>query len=426
MSFYLKEPNSNKATIIYLIYDINNSPERFKYSTSQKIIPSNWNFESRTPIARRGAGGVESKHLTTVLSNYTNFLRENIRESEENSTLLTKKYLTERFDEKFKHKKSIKRLTNISDVIALFIESKNKSKGKSITWNNKYNNLKNKIELFGIYNGTRYKFGDICQDWLEEFGGFLRSLNIDDFDYYLIQHFGKKAINQFGPLNDNSLHRFIKFFFTFLRWSEGDYHSLKVDRLANPANDYESDGVFHTKKEVEILEKIELSEDLDKIRDVYLIGVYSGQRFSDYSVFERSDLVGKMIIKKSKKMKTESFIPIHSRLMNLLNKYDWKPPKMSSQKFNPKIQEVCRMAGFDEETKETIYRGDEVIVNYNPKYKMVGSHTARRTFITLSAESGMPDHIIMKITGIKDEKTLRKYKKTSQKSVEEFMFKHWD
>ena len=43
---------------------------------------------------------------------------------------------------------------------------------------------------------------------------------------------------------------------------------------------------------------------------------------------------------------------------------------------------------------------------------MVSSHTARRTFITLSAENNMPDHIIMKIVGISDPKTLIKYKKT--------------
>ena len=48
---------------------------------------------------------------------------------------------------------------------------------------------------------------------------------------------------------------------------------------------------------------------------------------------------------------------------------------------------------------------------------MVGSHTARRTFITIAAEKLMPDHIIMAITGIRDPKTLNKYKKINKESI---------
>jgi hypothetical protein len=36
----------------------------------------------------------------------------------------------------------------------------------------------------------------------------------------------------------------------------------------------------------------------------------------------------------------------------------------------------------------------------------------------------MPDHIIMKVTGIRDTETLKKYKKTSQRSVEDLAHKY--
>ena len=54
---------------------------------------------------------------------------------------------------------------------------------------------------------------------------------------------------------------------------------------------------------------------------------------------------------------------------------------------------------------------------------MVGSHTARRTFITIAAEKLMPDHIIMSITGIRDPKTLNKYKKINKESITASAFK---
>ena len=49
-------------------------------------------------------------------------------------------------------------------------------------------------------------------------------------------------------------------------------------------------------------------------RDMFLIGVYSGQRFSDYSVFEKADVRKGMIIKRAEKTETNSYIPLHPKL----------------------------------------------------------------------------------------------------------------
>lgn len=57
---------------------------------------------------------------------------------------------------------------------------------------------------------------------------------------------------------------------------------------------------------------------------------------------------------------------------------------------------------------------------------MVASHTARRTFITIAAEKMMPDHIIISITGIRDPKTLKRYKKVNKDSIMESAFNVFD
>ena len=51
----------------------------------------------------------------------------------------------------------------------------------------------------------------------------------------------------------------------------------------------------------------------------------------------------------------------------------------------------------------------------------VGSHTARRTFITLAANNNVPDHVIMAICGIRDSKTLKTYKKFQEKELEKWV-----
>ena len=145
--------------------------------------------------------------------------------------------------------------------------------------------------------------------------------------------------------------------------------------------------------------------------------MYSGQRYSDYSVFEKADVRDGMIVKRAEKTETHSYIPLHPKLERLLDKYNWELKTVSSQKFNKAIQEICRLAGFDEEVKKTRYFGQKKKIERFHRWEIVTSHTARRTFITLSSEKGMPDHIIMSITGIRDPKTLKKYKKVNLDSV---------
>ena len=426
MYFYLKEPKSKNKTLIIIQYYVKKDKSVFKYSTAQKIKPSNWNFQSRLPKIKRGGAGKEIKHISLILSRYNDFLDALIRECERNNIKPTKKFLKNRFYSEFK---GIKTDNKVVSVISKFIDGKNRSKGQSRSWNDKYRNLQNKIILFNIYNESDLLFEDINDDWIDEYCGFLREL-----PKLLKNKIYSKKVKELGikmklpkkPHNDNTLNRHIIFLFTFLNWSKGKYHDLNLEKIKNPVKVFVPDDIHLTNQEVILLEKVKLPrESLTQVRDMFLIGVYSGQRFSDYSVFEKADVEGEMIIKRSEKTEKDSFIPLHTKLKSLLEKYDWQLPKISGQKFNIHIREVCRIAEIIDQVKTTNYIGNEKKVNYMRKYEMVSSHTARRTFITLSSERGMPDHIIMKITGIRDPKTLIKYKKTSQQAVTDFANKIW-
>jgi len=410
MYFFLKEPNANKDTLIYLIYYIKKQGKNFKYSTGQKSHPDDWNFDDRLPKSKRGSAGVKARHLSSILSQYSSLLEKTIKHCQSENEPITRDFLKFTFDGHFRYKGADRKIKSVVDAVQDFIDTKDRSGGLSTSWKQKYSNLKKKLQYFGEHKNKKLSFEEIDQDWIDEYCGYLRTIDKEPFK----------------PHNDNTLHRNINFLFTFLYWAEGKHHNINLKKIKNPVKRYQPDDVHLTGKEVELLEQIKLPRaSLERVRDLFLIGVYSGQRFSDYSVFEKSDLKGDMIIKKAEKTEQESFIPLHSKLERLLDKYDWKLPKISSQKFNIHIQDICKIAEIDEKVKETIYRGSEKKVVYKPKFEMVTSHTARRTFITLSAERGMPDHIIMKITGIRNPKTLTKYKKTSQKSVVESMDRYW-
>jgi len=432
MYFFLKEPKADKATPIILVYYINSKEKYFKYATGQKIEPGDWDLGSRYPKLKRGSSGKKNKHISLVLDQYKDFLINTIEDYELRNEPLTKDILKSLFKGEFKGIKGKETTTSseiITEVIDAFIESKAKSKGKSRDWENKYKNLRNKILLFDVYKNHKTLFTDITNDWLDEYSGFLRQLPQLLKNTTYLKKVQKLEVEMKLPkvvYNDNTLNRHIIYLFTFLNWSKDSYHDLNLDKLKNPIKDFVSDDIHLTSEEVKLLETVELPrESLKRVRDLFLIGVYSGQRFSDYSVFEKADVHGEMIIKRAEKTEKESFIPLHTKLKILLEKYEWKIPKISSQKFNPHIREVCRIAEILTEVKTTNYIGNKKVVEYHEKCEMVSSHTARRTFITLSAEKNMPDHIIMKITGIKDSKTLLKYKKTSQQSVSDFANKIW-
>jgi len=56
----------------------------------------------------------------------------------------------------------------------------------------------------------------------------------------------------------------------------------------------------------------------------------------------------------------------------------------------------------------------------------ISSHTARRTFITLSEQRGVSHSLIMKVTGIKSLKTLENYIKIDKDRLSEAILKAWN
>jgi integrase len=61
------------------------------------------------------------------------------------------------------------------------------------------------------------------------------------------------------------------------------------------------------------------------------------------------------------------------------------------------------------------YQKGNKVYHSIPKFKLISSHTGRRTFITNSILAGIPLPIIQGITGHKKLSTVQKYIKTSEK-----------
>ena len=262
----------------------------------------------------------------------------------------------------------------------------------------KYKTVLGKLTLFQLHKKRKYRLGDLKEQFFIDLIIYLR----ESHDLY-----------------DNTLERYISVIKTFLRWSLKKGYSPPMDFIDVKIKKHETDDVALTKEEVKLIENANLTGAKDRARDLFLIGVYSGQRWSDYSVFDEADIRNGLIIKRAKKTSTISLIPLHEELKLILDKYEWKLPKISSQKFNVQIQKICKALGINDKIKFTHSKGNFKKEEIKEKWEKIGSHTARRTYITLAAEDNIPDHLIMAVTGIKGSNTLKKYKKVNDKAIVE-------
>ena len=98
---------------------------------------------------------------------------------------------------------------------------------------------------------------------------------------------------------------------------------------------------------------------------------------------------------------------------------------MSNQKFNDYLKEICELAEINEPVNIDTHRGNKFYQETKPKYEKITAHVARKTFITLSFYLGMNIKIVQEITGINQEKTLRKYLKMADEMKKTEMDKTW-
>ncbi len=72
-----------------------------------------------------------------------------------------------------------------------------------------------------------------------------------------------------------------------------------------------------------------------------------------------------------------------------------------------------------------MYKGTQRNENTMPKYRLMTTHTARRSFATNMYLKGVPSYIIMQITGHRTESAFLKYIKISNYMAANEIEKYW-
>jgi len=180
--------------------------------------------------------------------------------------------------------------------------------------------------------------------------------------------------------------------------------------------------VYLTDKELEKLEAIPLAGKDRIYRDMFLIGCYTAMRFGDYSTLDTNNIItinkDKYIVKITEKTGEKVIVPLHPFVEKTLNDEAYRNRnKVYPQKLNKRIKQFAKEAGItqEEELIENV-KGQKVFKRV-PKYRLISSHTARRTGATLLYLNDVPSIDIMKITGHKSEKSFLRYIRVTHEQV---------
>ena len=183
----------------------------------------------------------------------------------------------------------------------------------------------------------------------------------------------------------------------------------------------ETENIFLNDNELEDIYLLDLSKTpkLENARDLFLIGCYTGLRFSDFQQLDLSKLTKENILEvRQKKTQKRLIIPFyHPVVLEIKAKYEGKtfnslPRAISNQKLNKYIKEVGALVkSLHKKEDKNITKGGIKIILQSPKYKCITTHTARRSFASNLILKGKNIFDIMQATGHQSEKDFRNYVK---------------
>ena len=162
--------------------------------------------------------------------------------------------------------------------------------------------------------------------------------------------------------------------------------------------------------------RADLRKTMHKVRDHFVLSCSLFQRYSDMvriepSCFERNifritqQKTGNLAV-----VNIDKFAVDAKTTYRILEKYGYKAPYTSTiGNYNYYLHILMRDIGFDELVRVEERINGKLVVQNIPKWKMIASHTARRTATTINILRGHNIHAIKRCTGHTDLRSLDHY-----------------
>ena len=251
----------------------------------------------------------------------------------------------------------------------------------------------------------------------------ISELNMDWYYEFIerSEHSGRNG----KPLSMNYISTHIKKIKRVMGYAEDKGHvvnnSYKSTSFKAPQETASS--IHLNEEELSQIRALELSSEqysLELTRDLFMIGAYSGLRVSDYNNLSKDNIqmhTGlKMLEVRCQKTKSIVDIPLHRVIKSIIKKYGGSlPPSQNEQVMNRNLKVLGKLCRIDQECIESMTKGGRMTSCKRPKYEMIKTHTARRSFCTNAYLLEMDTLDIMALSGHKTETNFNKYIKVKGK-----------
>lgn len=403
IKFYLRTPESEGKTSI--IARVAWSQHRLNKSTGISIKPNDWNEKEQTVKKSEPNYSVFNTSLKKLITLYEGA----IVEFEKIHGTVPKLDQFKEFVPKYKEEQGEKIPTKkdtFFEFAADVIEKQKeriKIEGGALSRNNYANHLQQTIDVLKDFEKQKdfeISYDTIDQNFWIVFTKWCltkKKYKVNTAGKHIknVKYFMNKA-NEKGKTT-NQAHK------------SRDFKILKED-VHNVALSFQ---------EIDTIRDLDLSDNsnLERSRDLFLLGCHTGLRISDYGRIKDYHIVkdetGHYIRIKVQKSRKYVQIPVHVELEKILSKYNYNVPRLSEQKLNLNIKKICKMAGIDKiETYETQVGLTKKIIQA-PKYELISSHSGRRSFATNLYNLGVPTLVIRNFTGHKTESSFLLYLKVT-------------
>ena len=403
--FNLRKPRSEKPTNLYLVCRINN--KQVKLSTGVKIYPDHWNEKRQEAYISVRLSELDNINNTIVNKKITklkeyfiefkHYLCMHPDEIGESMKLLKQHIYKDRM------KKELQKPATF--IMKQIIEAKNCAESSK----KQYRSNIDKFERF-------LKENEIPNTW--------ESMNLDTINRY------QKQIIKENPLHPhNTLRNIIKgTIFNLLgiadkrldipfKWSDSNLNSFEFVKDKSNKELADNKKVSLTEEQLNKFYKHIITgterqiKKYTEIKDLFILQCLVGQRIGDMQKFfngdnEMDEEAGTISIIQQK-TKARAIIPLLPLAKEIISKYENKELLYYKERksiVNEALKEVAEQAGLD----EPITYEENGIKQTQPLYKLLHTHTARHTFITILCRKGIPKETVIIATGHEDTKMIDK------------------
>lgn len=256
---------------------------------------------------------------------------------------------------------------------------------------------------------------------LHEYSSAKRKLiDFNDIDLNFYDSFVSYMWKEKG-FNDNTVGKHIKNVKSLMSeaFERGLHSNLDFKKKRFQVFQKEADSIYLSDKELNSLLALKLKNKkrLAEVRDIFYVASWLGLRFSDLVRVSKEKFIKEdgMHLFKIEAQKTGSTIkiPVSPAIIPILEKYNYSFPVITNQELNRHLKTLGEAANINQGTEITNLKAGEKLRSVVPKYDLITTHTARRSFATNLFLQGVPVQSIMAVTGHKTEKAFQSYLRLS-------------